>query len=75
MMGQSGGVKRYQPIPLVQAGGIQPYHGSTPQVPGSALMAMLAGRTASGFNPMDVTRATQKAANRRPASLLGMLSR
>lgn len=68
-------MKRFQPIPLVHAGGFQPYHGSTPQVPGPALQAMMAGRTASGWNPMDVTRATQKAARRRPASLLETLTR
>lgn len=75
MTGQSGGMKRFKPIPIVQAGGIQPYHASTPQIPGQALQAMLAGRTASGWNPADITRMTQKAAKRRPASLLDTLAR
>lgn len=73
-MADTGRVQ-FRPIPLVQPSGIQPYHGSTPQIPGPALMAMLAGRTASGFNPADLTRATQKAAHRRPVTLLGMLAR
>lgn len=68
-------MNRYRPIPLVQAGGIQPYHGSTPQAPGMALTAMLAGRSAAGFNPMDVQRGAQKTARRRPVSLLDTLSR
>lgn len=68
-------MQRYQPIPLVQFGGIQPFHGSTPQQPGMALSAMMAGRTGSGFNPMDVQRAAQKTARRRPASLLDTLAR
>lgn len=68
-------MQRFQPIPLVQAGGIQPFHGSTPQQPGMALMAMLAGRSATGVNPMDVQRAAQKTARRRPASLLDTLAR
>lgn len=54
---------------------MQPYHGSTPQIPGQALMAMLQGTMASGYHPMDAQRATQKAARQRPGSLLQMLSR
>lgn len=69
---------RQKPIPLVQAGGVQPYHASTPQMPGMALTAMLAGRDAQGFNPMDITRLTQKAGRgrmmqRRGATLLDTL--
>lgn len=74
-MGHPQAMKRQQPIPIVQAGGMQPYHASTPQIPGQALLAMLAGRTATGYNPMDVTRATQKAARGRAGSLLQTLSR
>lgn len=67
---------QYKPIPIVQSGGIQPYHGSTPQIPGPALAAMLAGRTASGYNPADITRATQKKSGQQQLSgLLAMLAR
>lgn len=70
---------QFKPIPLVQAGGIQPYHGSTPQIPGPALLAMLAGRTAGGYNPMDARRAVQKQARPRArgqgSSLLDSLMR
>jgi hypothetical protein len=52
--------QRQQPIPIVHPGGVQPYHGSTPQAPGMALMAMLAGRTAGGYNPQDIPRQVQK---------------
>lgn len=68
-------MKRYAPIPLVQTGGIQPFEGSTPQIPGASLMAMLRGTTLGGFHPHDAQRAAQKAARKRPASLLDHLSR
>jgi hypothetical protein len=68
-------VKRFDPIPLVQPGGIQPYHGSTPSQPGPALTAMLAGRTAGGMNPADITRRSQAMAKRRPRTLLDTLGR
>lgn len=66
---------QFKPLPLVQYGGIQPFHSSTPQQPGMALMAMLAGRSATGMNPMDVQRGAQKAARRGPSSLLDTLAR
>ena len=53
---------RQKPVPLVQPGGVQPYHGATPQHPGPDLMAMLAGRDAQGGNPMDAWRAMQRQA-------------
>ncbi len=70
--------QRQKPIPMVQAGGMQPYHGSTPQMPGMALTAMLAGRTSQGYNPQDIVRQTQRGgrarmADRRAQSLLGTL--
>lgn len=65
-------MKRFDPIPLIQAGGIQPFHGSTPQPPGDALMAMLRGATFSGANPMDASRGLQRAAS--GPSLLSLLS-
>jgi hypothetical protein len=41
----------------------QPHRkGSAARQPGSALSAMLAGRTAQGVNPQDAKRAGQKAA-------------
>lgn len=64
---------QFKSIPIVQAGGIQPYHGSTPQIPGQALMAMLAGTTLGGYHPHDAQRANQKAARKRPRSLLDTL--
>lgn len=66
---------KQKPIPLVQMGGMQPYHGMTPSAPGPALLAMLAGRTASGWNPADITRAVQKQAGKGSSSLLLSLSR
>lgn len=55
---------------------MQPYEGSTPQVPGMALMAMMAGRTAGGFNPMDVRRQVQRQARGgQQMSLLASLGR
>ena len=67
---------RQKPVPLVQPGGVQPYHGSTPQMPGMALMAMLAGRTAGGFNPQDIPRQVQRQARGgQPMSLLSSLGR
>lgn len=68
-------MKQFAPIPLVQAGGIQPYHGSTPQMPGDALLAMMRGSTFGGANPMDATRGLQSSAGRRPMLLLDMLRR
>lgn len=35
----------------------QPYRKGQPRMPGPALTNMLRGRTTSGFNPADVTRA------------------
>lgn len=63
MLGQ---VKRFDPVPLVQAGGHQPFHGSMARPPGDALWAMLAGRTFGGINPMDVQRNMQMAMKARP---------
>lgn len=70
MIGQSGGMKRYQPIPLIQPSGVQPYAPAGGQLPGPALSAMKAGTTLFGSNPMDVKRASQSMAKRRPRSLL-----
>jgi hypothetical protein len=66
-------VKRFDPIPLVQPGGIQPFHGSTPSEPGPALLAMLKGRTAGGIHPLDAQRTSQAMAKRRPRTLLDTL--
>lgn len=66
-------MKQFAPIPLVQAGGIQPFHGSTPQIPGDSLMAMLRGATFGGMNPIDASRGLQKAAGKRPLTLLDTL--
>jgi hypothetical protein len=63
-------VKRFQPIPLIQPSGVQPYHQAGGQLPGPALTAMLGGRTLFGANPMDAKRASQAMARRRPRSLL-----
>jgi hypothetical protein len=68
-------VKRFDPIPLVQPGGVQPYTQAGGREPGPALMAMLAGRTAGGFNPMDAQRSSQAMAKRRPRTLLDTLQR
>jgi hypothetical protein len=62
-------VKQFAPIPLVQAGGIQPYHGSTPQMPGDALQAMMRGMTFGGQHPMNASRALQSG-----PTLLSLLS-
>ena len=68
-------MQRFKPIPLVQAGGIQPYHASTPQIPGQALMAMLRGTMADGSHPADAMRMVQRQARGRPRSLLDTLAR
>lgn len=68
-------MQRFQSIPLIHAGGVQPFHGSTPQPPGDALMAMLRGATFGGANPMDAQRGLQVAARKRPLSLLDMLAK
>jgi hypothetical protein len=70
-----GGMKRFDPIPLVHPGGIQPYAQAGGREPGPALTAMLAGRTAGGINPMDVQRRSQSMAKRRPRTLLDTLGR
>lgn len=62
-------MKRFDPIPLVQPGGVQPYTQAGGREPGPALLAMLAGRTAGGFNPQDVRRQSQAMAKRRPRTL------
>jgi hypothetical protein len=70
-------MKRYDPIPLVQMGGSQPFAKEGGRHPGAALLAMLAGRTAGGINPADSWRQMQKSemAQKRPMTLLDMLSR
>lgn len=68
-------MKRFDPIPLVQMGGVQPFHGSTPQPPGAALLAMTRGATFGGFNPIDAQRGLQVAAKRKPLTLVDLLSR
>lgn len=72
-----GDVKRYQPIPLIEAGGHQPYSKQGGRHPGAALLAMLQGSTAGGMNPMDSWRQMQKSEikQRRPMTLLDMLNR
>lgn len=69
MTGHSGGMKRFDPIPLVQSGGVQPFHGSTPSEPGPSLLAMMRGKTFGGIHPMDAQRASQAMARRRPRTL------
>lgn len=69
MTGNYGQMQRFSPIPLIQPSGVQPYAPAGGQMPGPALMAMLAGRTLFGFNPADTKRAAQKTAQR-PRSLL-----
>jgi hypothetical protein len=70
-------VKRYDPIPLIQMGGSQPFAKEGGRHPGAALLAMLQGSTAGGYNPADSWRAMQKAEikQKRPMTLLDMLSR
>lgn len=69
-------MKRFDPIPLVQPGGVQPYHGSTPSEPGPSLLAMMRGTTFGGINPMDPMRQMQSASRgRRRATLLDTLGR
>jgi hypothetical protein len=67
-------VKTFDPIPLIQYGGVQPFHGSTPQIPGPALLAMLRGSTFGGQNPMNAQRGLQAAAGK-PRTLLDVLGR
>ncbi len=76
----SGHVKRYDPLPLVHPGGYQPHQKGQGRFPGQALLAMLQGSTAGGYNPADSWRAMQKAESarsefrqRRPRTLLDML--
>lgn len=66
-------MKRFDPIPLVQMGGVQPFHGSTPQPPGAALLAMMRGATFSGANPVDAQRGLQ-AASSQPTLLTALAS-
>jgi hypothetical protein len=61
-------------VPLVQPGGVQPYHGSSASHPGMAHDAMRQGTMLSGHHPADAMRAVQRAA-RRPRSLLESLGR
>lgn len=70
-------MKRYDPIPLIQMGGSQPFAKEGGRHPGAALLAMLQGSTAGGYNPADSWRAMQKAEikQKRPMTLLDMLSR
>lgn len=70
-------MKRYDPIPLMQMGGHQPYSKQGGRHPGAALLAMLAGTTSGGMNPMDSWRQMQKSemSQRRPMTLLDMLQR
>jgi hypothetical protein len=67
-------LKRYPQIPLIQAGGHQPYAKAGGQMPGPALLAMLGGRTLGGYNPQDVTRSLQSLASAYPNTVLGRLS-
>lgn len=73
MLGQ---MKRFDAIPLVQAGGHQPYSPHGGRLPGDALMAMLAGSTLYGVNPADVQRNMQAAMKASPdqTSLLSRLA-
>lgn len=73
-MGQSGGMQRFSPIPLIQPSGIQPYAQAGGQLPGPALAAMLRGTSLFGMNPQDFVRAAQKT-SKRPPSLLDALQR
>jgi hypothetical protein len=66
-----GQMQRFQPIPLIQPSGVQPYQQAGGQMPGPALTAMQAGRTLFGVNPQDVVRQSQSMAKRRPRSILG----
>lgn len=65
-----GQMKRFQPIPLIQPSGVQPYTVAGGQAPGPALDAMMRGRTLYGVNPQDVVRQSQSMARRRPRSIL-----
>jgi hypothetical protein len=58
-------MQRFRPIPIIQPGGIQPYHQAGGQMPGPALTAMTNGTTLFGVNPADVTRQSQTMAKRR----------
>lgn len=70
-------MKRYDPIPLVEAGGHQPYSRQGGRHPGAALLAMLQGSTSGGINPADSWRQMQKSEmqQRPPLTLLDMLRR
>lgn len=70
-------MKRYEPIPLLQMGGHQPFAKEGGRHPGAALLAMLQGSTAGGYNPADSWRQMQKSEmkQRRPMTLLDMLQR
>lgn len=69
--------KRYPEIPLIQAGGVQPYAPAGGREPGPALQAMTGGRTLFGLNPMDAQRQSVAMARRRPrpSTLLDSLAR
>lgn len=71
MLGQ---MQRFDPLPLIQFGGFQPYQGQQGREQGPALLAMLAGRTAGGWNPMDVTRNLQRVAGNQPSLLASLMS-
>lgn len=66
--------KRQQPIPIIQAGGHQPYAQAGGREPGPSLLAMLNGATLGGQNPADPWRAMQMSASRgRRRTLLDQL--
>lgn len=71
--GHAGQGKRHDPIPVVQAGGHQPFSKHGGQMPGPSLTAMLAGRTFGGINPMDTQRGLQ-VASKRPRTLADLLA-
>jgi hypothetical protein len=66
--------QRYQPLPIVQAGGVQPYTSMGGRMPGPSLLAMLRGSTFAGFNPQDAQRKAQTMGQGSPL-LLSMLLR
>lgn len=65
-------MKKFDPIPLIQNGGHQPYASYNGQIQGPTLLAMLKGATASGFNPMDARRQMQAGTGH--PTVLGLLA-
>lgn len=59
-------MKRYDPIPIVQPGGYQPFAPAGGRQAGPALLAMLQGTTLYGQNPQDAARALQRSSKARP---------